>query len=155
LWEQVSHPCMRVSWGVAQVMAIRRRKGQLLALLRGWERWYPVEVVTIERPRLCPTGACDLEDAPPMNMGADSLRAYHSCVGKRITSTSRETGPMSAQTARGGAEGEPPSLTKRGAVEKKEAEQAGNLHPLSQRFLDGGIDDAVANRCFIEFISYV
>ena len=64
LWEQAYHPCTRVRWGVAQVMAIRRRKGQLLALLRGRERWYPVEGVTIERPRQCPTGACDLEDAP-------------------------------------------------------------------------------------------
>jgi hypothetical protein len=63
LWEQASRPCTRVSWGVAQVMAIRRRKGQLLALLRGRGCWYPVEAVTSERPRLCPTGACDLEDA--------------------------------------------------------------------------------------------
>jgi hypothetical protein len=61
LWEQASHPCTRVSWGVAQVIAIRRRKGQLLAQLRGRGRWHPVEAVTIERPRLCPTGACDLE----------------------------------------------------------------------------------------------
>jgi len=61
LWEQASHPCTRVSWGVAQVMAVRYSRGQLLVLLRG--RWYPVEAVTIERPRLCPTGACDLEDA--------------------------------------------------------------------------------------------
>jgi hypothetical protein len=34
LWEQASHPCTRVSWGVAQVMAVRCRKGQLLALRR-------------------------------------------------------------------------------------------------------------------------
>jgi hypothetical protein len=39
LWEQAYHSCTRVSWGVAQVMAIRRRKGQLLTLLRGRERW--------------------------------------------------------------------------------------------------------------------
>jgi hypothetical protein len=67
LWEQAYHLCTRVSWGSAQVMAVRRRKGQLLALLRGRECWYPVEAVTIERPRLCPTGACDIEDATPMN----------------------------------------------------------------------------------------
>ncbi len=48
LWEQATHPCTRVSWGVAQV----RR-----------ERWYPVEAVTISRPVHCPTGACDIEDA--------------------------------------------------------------------------------------------
>jgi hypothetical protein len=63
LWEQASHPCTRVSWGVAQVMAARYSRGQLLVLLRGLSRWYSVEAVTIERPRLCPTGACDLEDA--------------------------------------------------------------------------------------------
>jgi len=65
IFEQAYHPCTRVSWGVAQVMAVRCRKGQLLALLRGQGRWYPVESVTISRPRLCPTGACDLEDENP------------------------------------------------------------------------------------------
>jgi hypothetical protein len=30
-----------------QVVGIRRRKGQLLALIRGWGRWYPVEDVLI------------------------------------------------------------------------------------------------------------
>jgi hypothetical protein len=60
LWEQASHPFTRVSWGVAQVMAARKSRGQLLVLLRGRNRWYPVETVTISRPRLCPTGACDI-----------------------------------------------------------------------------------------------
>jgi len=60
LWEQATHPCTRVSWGTAQVMAARKSRGQLLVLLRGRNRWYPVETVTIERPRLCPTGACDI-----------------------------------------------------------------------------------------------
>jgi len=63
LWEQASHPCTRVSWGVAQVMAVRHSRGQLLIQLRGRVGFYPVEAVTIERPRLCPTGACDIEDA--------------------------------------------------------------------------------------------
>ncbi len=64
LWEQSHHPCTRVKWGMAQVMAVRKgKKGQLQALLRGWGRWCPVESVTIERPKLCPTGACDLEEA--------------------------------------------------------------------------------------------
>jgi hypothetical protein len=62
LWEQASHPCTRVSWGTAQVMAVRQRRGQLLVLLRGGGRWHEVSAVTIERPRHCPTGACDLED---------------------------------------------------------------------------------------------
>ncbi len=64
LWEQAYHPCTRVSWGLAQVMAVKRSKRQLLVQLRGRARWYPVEGVTIERPLLCPTGACDLEDGP-------------------------------------------------------------------------------------------
>ncbi len=60
LWEQAFHPCTRVRWGVAHVMAVKHRRGQLLVLLRGWRRWYPVEAVTIERPLICPTGACDI-----------------------------------------------------------------------------------------------
>jgi hypothetical protein len=60
-WEHAYHPCTRVSWGRAQVMAARKSHGQLLVQLRGLPRWYPVEGVTIERPRHCPTGACDLE----------------------------------------------------------------------------------------------
>jgi hypothetical protein len=63
LWEQAFSQCTRVRWGVAQVVAIRCRKGHLLALLRGYKGWYPVELVTIERPKPCPTGACDIEEA--------------------------------------------------------------------------------------------
>jgi len=38
LWEQSHHPCIRVKWGVAQVMAVRKsKKGELQALLRGWD----------------------------------------------------------------------------------------------------------------------
>jgi hypothetical protein len=62
LWEQAYHPCTQVRWGVAQVMVARSRHGQLLVLLRGRGRWYPAEAVTIERPKQCPTGACDLEE---------------------------------------------------------------------------------------------
>jgi hypothetical protein len=39
----------RVSCAIGVVVAIRRRKGQLLALVRGWGvRWYPVDCVHIE-----------------------------------------------------------------------------------------------------------
>ena len=62
IFEQAYHSCTRVSWGMAQVMAVKRSKGQLLVQLRGRARWYPAKAVTIERPLLCPTGACDLED---------------------------------------------------------------------------------------------
>jgi hypothetical protein len=64
LWEQAYLWCSKVSCLIGQVMAIRKRKGQLLALVRGRGHWYPVEGVTIERPLLCPTGACNLEDGP-------------------------------------------------------------------------------------------
>jgi hypothetical protein len=44
-------------------MAVRKsKKGCLQALLRGWDDFRPVDSVTIERPRLCPTGACDLDE---------------------------------------------------------------------------------------------
>ena len=63
LWEQSQYSCTRVKWGVAQVMAVRKsKKGHLHVLLRGWGRWCLVESITIERPRWCPTGACDLEE---------------------------------------------------------------------------------------------
>ena len=67
LFEQAYYPCTRVSWGLAQVMAVRKRRGRLLALLRGHKRWCEVSAVTIERSRRCPTGACDLEDDASMN----------------------------------------------------------------------------------------
>ena len=65
LWEQAFHGCTQVKCPLGQVMAIRRRKGHFLALLRGRGRWYPVEAVTIERPRLCPTGACVVNAPKP------------------------------------------------------------------------------------------
>ncbi len=36
-----------VSCPMGRVVAIRRRKGQLLAMVYGWGRWYPVEQVLI------------------------------------------------------------------------------------------------------------
>jgi hypothetical protein len=50
LWDQAFMGWARVSCPVGTVVAIRRRKGQLLAMIRGWGHWYPVESVTIERP---------------------------------------------------------------------------------------------------------
>jgi hypothetical protein len=39
----------RVSCAIGVVVAVRRRKGQLLALIRGWGgRWYSVDSVRIE-----------------------------------------------------------------------------------------------------------
>jgi hypothetical protein len=62
LWEQAYHPCTRVKWGMAQVMAVRKNRGHLFVMLRGQKRWYPANAVTIERPKRCPVGSCDLEE---------------------------------------------------------------------------------------------
>ena len=48
LWQQAFLGGTQVSCPIGRIMAIRRRKGQLLALIRGWGRWYPVESVRIE-----------------------------------------------------------------------------------------------------------
>src|SRR5260370_22493854 len=68
LWLQAFHGCTQVKCPLGQVMAIRRRKGHFLALLRGRGRWYPVEAVTIERPLLCPTGARVFNPPKPLPM---------------------------------------------------------------------------------------
>jgi hypothetical protein len=34
---------------IGRVVAVKRRKGQLQAMIFGWGRWYPVESVSIER----------------------------------------------------------------------------------------------------------
>jgi hypothetical protein len=36
-----------VSCPMGRVVGIRQRKGQLLAMIYGWGRWYPVEYVLI------------------------------------------------------------------------------------------------------------
>src|SRR3989441_8827823 len=48
LWDQAFIGRTWVSCPMGRVVAIRRRKGQLLALIYGWGRWYSVECVTIE-----------------------------------------------------------------------------------------------------------
>lgn len=62
LWLQACHGCTQVRCPLGQVMAVRKRKGQLLALCRGWGCWYLVEGVAIKRPRQWATGGCDIED---------------------------------------------------------------------------------------------
>ena len=49
LWDQAFIGCTRVSCPLGNVVAVRQRNGQLLVMLRGWGRWYPVESVSIER----------------------------------------------------------------------------------------------------------
>ena len=47
LWEQAFLGGTRVSCPMGPVVAVRRRKGQILAMIRGWGKWYPVESVQI------------------------------------------------------------------------------------------------------------
>lgn len=49
LWQQAFLGGTQGSCSIGRVMAIRRRKGHLLALVRGWRRWFPVECVRIEQ----------------------------------------------------------------------------------------------------------
>jgi hypothetical protein len=48
LWNQAFLGNTLVLCPMGPVVAVRRRKGQLLALIRGWGRWYVVESVRIE-----------------------------------------------------------------------------------------------------------
>jgi hypothetical protein len=48
LWDQAFVGKTRVCCPMGGVVAVRRRKGQLLALIRGWGYWCPVESVRIE-----------------------------------------------------------------------------------------------------------
>jgi len=49
IYDQAFLGSARVSCALGAVVAVRRRKGQLLAMIRGWGRWWPVECVSIER----------------------------------------------------------------------------------------------------------
>ena len=53
-----------VSCPMGRVVAIRRRKGQLLAMISGWGRWCPVEGVLILARGSLPQGVSQI-DAPP------------------------------------------------------------------------------------------
>jgi hypothetical protein len=50
IWDQAFIGNARVWCPMGSVVAIRRRKGQLLVLVRGWGHWYPVACVKIEYP---------------------------------------------------------------------------------------------------------
>lgn len=51
IWDQAFIGNARVSCSMRLVVAIRRRKGQLLAMIRGWGRWYAAQRVRIEFAR--------------------------------------------------------------------------------------------------------
>jgi hypothetical protein len=48
LWNQAFVGNTRVSCPMGPIVAVRRRKGQLFAMIRGWGHWYSVESVQIE-----------------------------------------------------------------------------------------------------------
>jgi hypothetical protein len=47
LWRQAFIGDTRVSCDMSQIVAIRRRKGLFLVMVRGWKRWHTVESVQI------------------------------------------------------------------------------------------------------------
>ncbi len=54
LWDQAFIGRTWVSCPMGRVVGIRRRKGQLFAMVYGWGRWYPVEHVLIVAARTKP-----------------------------------------------------------------------------------------------------
>jgi len=48
IWNQAFLGNTLVLCPMGPVVAVRRRKGQLLVLIRGWGRWYSVESVNIQ-----------------------------------------------------------------------------------------------------------
>jgi hypothetical protein len=63
----------RVSCPIGSVVAVRRRKGQLRVMIRGWGCWYPVESVRIERIIVERLLVLEREDAGE-RVGASCLR---------------------------------------------------------------------------------
>lgn len=59
LVEQAFLGSTRVSCPIGPIVAVRRRKGHLLVMIRGWGRWYPVESVSIERLVVAPVAISD------------------------------------------------------------------------------------------------
>jgi hypothetical protein len=57
LWDQAFIRNTLVSCPMGPVVAVRKRKGHLLAMIHGWGRWDPVESVCIERKG---AGGCQL-----------------------------------------------------------------------------------------------
>ena len=54
LWDQAFIGRTWLSCPMGRVVGIRRRKGQLFAMVYGWGRWYPVEHVLIVAARTEP-----------------------------------------------------------------------------------------------------
>ena len=50
LWDQAFIGGIQVRCPMGRVVGIRKRKGQLQAMIRGWDRWCNVESVFIEGP---------------------------------------------------------------------------------------------------------
>jgi len=57
--------CTQVCCPLGRVVAIRRRKGQLLVMILGWPRWYEVSSVSIEWSRATPL-ATRMQTSSPM-----------------------------------------------------------------------------------------
>ncbi len=87
LWEQSHHPCTRVTWGMAQVMAVRHsKKGHLQALLRGWgASWCPVESVTKGRGCVQPVHAISTMRPERWRVSSASMSLFRQPQGTRYS----------------------------------------------------------------------
>jgi hypothetical protein len=82
LWRQAFIGDTWVNGPMGRVVAIRQRKGQLLALVRGWGRWYPVEHVSIEMQFALPDWCVSQVRGTPTS---DRLDARLAAVGEHGT----------------------------------------------------------------------
>jgi hypothetical protein len=98
LWEQAFIGGTQVTCSMGRVVQVRRRKGQLLAMIYGWGRWCPVEAVSIEVFFTLPA------HSPPSGVnGGEVLRSgwqfRHQPPRPR---TQAQTGKVERYLARGG-----------------------------------------------------
>ncbi len=76
IWEQAFIGCTQVRFPMGRVVQIRRRKGQLLAMIYGWGCWYAVPSVTIERLFVMPPSRFRLAPAGKNAKATDYMPGY-------------------------------------------------------------------------------
>jgi hypothetical protein len=86
LVDQAFHGTTQVSCLLGRVVAVRRRKGQLVVMICGWGRWYPVESVRIER--ICVERQLLLESTSHLG-SPESVVGHSTCSVSLSTSNPR------------------------------------------------------------------
>src|SRR5260221_96424 len=77
LWEQAFFGGTQVRCPLGQVVAIRKRNGQLQAMIRGWGRWCTVGSVSIDRMFVrCPLSSGPiLSESAPLFTHQDRMKS--------------------------------------------------------------------------------